>query len=144
MATFKETIEEYLQTRCKEEPQFALKMQNPKKNIDECVKFIYGEVFHKYVKEHRDVQVAVPTREEVFGLAVHYYDEEDIKIRPLTGVARAAASGSAGNTPNSNAKTKDKETVKKNAKAAETTRKREEASDDDLFAGSLFDASMFE
>ncbi len=143
--SIKEFIEQSLQKRAQEEPQFALKLQNKNKSLDECVKYIYGEVLNKYVKEHRGAQAAAVERDELVGMAVHYYDEENIKIRPLTGVERAAASGSAGNTPNSRANAKDKETVKKNAKVAETPRKRESAQQsEDVFFGSLFDASMFE
>lgn len=86
-------------------------------------------------------------------MAVHYYDEENIKIRPLSGVAVRAA-GSVRSTSNSRAKKSDKETVKTAAKVAEKTPKREakqpkpkaakKAVIDDAFFGSLFDASMFE
>lgn len=148
---FKDIIKAELDRRAAEDPQFALKYNDAsrKKSIDECVKFIYGEILNSYVKEHRGVQVAAPTRDEVFGLAVHYYDEDNIKVRPLSGVAVGAA-GSARSTSESRAKKSDKETVKPTQKAAEKAPKREKkpkqkkTTVDDMFFGSLFDASMFE
>lgn len=154
---FKDIIKAELDRRAAEDPQFALKYNDTsrKKSIDECVKFIYGEILNKYVKERRNVQVAAPTRDEVFGLAVHYYDEDNIKVRPLSGVAVRAA-GSARSTSESRAKKSDKETVKPTQKAAEKAPKREKkpaaekkpkqkkTTVDDMFFGSLFDASMFE
>ncbi len=151
--SIKEFIEQSLQKRAQEEPQFALKLQNKNKSLDECVKYIYGEVLNKYIKEHRGAQAAAVERDELVGMAVHYYDEENIKIRPLSGVAVRAA-GSVRSTSNSRAKKSDKETVKTAAKVAEKTPKREAKQPkpkaakktviDDAFFGSLFDASMFE
>ena len=150
--SFKEIIEQYLQQYAAKDEAFALKLQNPSKNIDTCIKYIYGEVCHKYVKEHKGVQIAAPTRDEVFGMAVHYYDEDAINIRPMN--FPAAVSGSVRSTSNSRAKKSDKETIKKTAKVAENAPKREakqpkpktakKTVDEDAFFGSLFDASMFE
>lgn len=152
---FKDIIKAELDRRAAEDAQFALKYndQTRKKSIDECVKFIYGEILNKYVKDRRNVQVAAPTRDEVFGLAVHYYDEDNIKVRALSGVAVRAA-GSARSASESRAKKSDKETVKTAPKVAEKAPKREskpktekkpkKTAVDDAFFGSLFDASMFE
>ena len=161
MQSLKEAIQQMLEQRAAQEPQFALKLKNPNKNIDDCVKFVFGEVFHKYVTKQTGVQVAAPSREEVFGIAVHYYDEDSVKIRPMSGVLRAAASGSAGTASKSRAKKADKESVKSGAKVAQKQNKREKKADakkadkpaarkskkpavEDVFFGSLFDASMFE
>lgn len=136
--SIKEFIEQSLQKRAQEEPQFALKLQNKNKSLDECVKYIYGEVLNKYVKEHRGAQAAAVERDELVGMAVHYYDENDIKIRPLTGVVAGAASGRVRKPSESKPKAKDKKTVKKPAKVAKNP------TVEDLFFGTLFDASMFE
>ena len=143
---FKDIIKAELDRRAAEDAQFALKYndQTRKKSIDECVKFIYGEVLNKYIKDRRNVQVAAPTRDEVFGLAVHYYDEDNIKVRDLTGVGVHTA-GSVRSASNSSAKTKDKESVDAAAKRAGNEKKRaKQTAVDDCFFGSLFDASMFE
>lgn len=71
--SFNEVIADYLKQRAAEDTLFAPKFTNPKKNIDECCRYILGEA-RKRGKE------VVMTDDEVFGLAIHYYDEENIKI----------------------------------------------------------------
>ena len=73
MKEFKDTIQKYLEQRVAEDPLFAPKFENPKKNIDECCRYILGEA------RKRGTSV-VMSDAEVFGMAVHYYDEENIKI----------------------------------------------------------------
>ena len=43
MKEFKDTIQKYLEQRVAEDPLFAPKFENPKKNIDECCRYILGE-----------------------------------------------------------------------------------------------------
>ena len=52
------------------------KYANEKKSIDECCSYIMGEA------RKRGNAVAI-SDEEVYGMAVHYYDEDDIKINRL-------------------------------------------------------------
>lgn len=73
MKEFKDTIQKYLQERAAEDPLFAPKFTNPNKSIDECCRYILGEACK------RGTAVAM-SDVEVFGMAVHYYDEENIKI----------------------------------------------------------------
>ena len=74
---FKQTIQSYLQRRAQEDELFALRYANPKKNIDDCITFI-----HKYVKQSGCNGFA---DDEIYSLAMHYYDEDDIDIgKPLT------------------------------------------------------------
>jgi len=90
--TIQEAIQAYLETYAAGDPVFAQKLANPDKSIDKCLEFIEGEIFHKYVKEAggKRVAVAMPSRQECFGLAVHYYDEEKIEIRKMDGVGSVA------------------------------------------------------
>ena len=97
-----ETLKGWLQARLKkmaeEDKSFAEKMENPKKSLDECIKFIQGEVFREYVKENKGgerVSCAMPSREEIFGLAVHYYDEQEVKIQQLPNGVAAKVQGGA-------------------------------------------------
>lgn len=96
-----ETFEGWLKGRLDgmaiEDPVFAEKLANPKKSLKECIAFIQGEVFDRYMKGHRgQVCCATPSREEVFGIAVHYYDEEDAKPKALpNGVATSVKSPKA-------------------------------------------------
>lgn len=72
----KTAIKNYLDNRARTDELFAAKYANPKKSIDECCKYITGEAYAKAKNG-----CAVISDEEVYGMAVHYYDEEDIKIR---------------------------------------------------------------
>ncbi len=49
------------------------KLKNPKKNIIECVNYIIDQVKASGKNGFED--------EEIFKLARHYYDEEDIKVK---------------------------------------------------------------
>lgn len=70
----KDIIKAYLDNRAAIDPQFAVSYAKPQKSIDECYRFILGEA------RKRGAAVCM-TDAEVFGLAVHYYDEDDIKIQ---------------------------------------------------------------
>lgn len=72
----KTVIKNYLDNRARTDELFAAKYANPKKSIDECCKYITGEAYAKAKNG-----CAVISDEEVYGMAVHYYDEDDIKIR---------------------------------------------------------------
>lgn len=69
---FKATIQAYVQQRAQEDPLFAIRYDNPKKNINDCITFILNTV--------KEMKVAGLTDDEVYSLAIHYYDEDDIKV----------------------------------------------------------------
>ena len=76
--TFKQTIKAYLDKRAAEDELFAVSYAKPNKNLDECVNYIFGEVQKSGCNGFAD--------DEIFGLAVHYYDEDEIKdIKPIKG-----------------------------------------------------------
>jgi hypothetical protein len=54
-----------------EDSQFAEKLKNPKKNIDDCITYILNQVKASGCDGFTDA--------EIFGMATHYYDEDDIK-----------------------------------------------------------------
>lgn len=60
---------EYLMSR----NDIVSKLDNPKKSVDGMWNYIVSEAKKKAVKN-----CAIISDEEVFGLAVHYYDEEDV------------------------------------------------------------------
>lgn len=66
---FAEAIKSYLDRRASEDKMFAESYANPKKSIAECCDFIVSEV-------KRQNRTAM-TDDEVYSLAVHYYDEAD-------------------------------------------------------------------
>lgn len=74
MKAFKDAIKQYLDKRAKEDALFAEAYKREGKTIDECVNYILCEV-QKIAKKG----MAAMTDDEVFGMAVHYYDEADVK-----------------------------------------------------------------
>ncbi len=86
----KEAIKNYLNQRAADDEQFAAAYAKPEKNIDECFDYVVGEA-------RRRGNAVYMSDEEVFGLAVHYYDEDDIKINRVAGGMRVSASPRAPN-----------------------------------------------
>ena len=86
--TFKEAIKSYLDERAGTDELFAKSYAKENKNLDECCSYIMGEA------RKRGKAVAMSDT-EVFGLAEHYYDEDDIKVNKLPAAARAVASASS-------------------------------------------------
>jgi hypothetical protein len=75
---FKETIQAYLEKRATEDELFAVTYAKENKNLDECCNYV--------MKCAQDGGAAGYADSEVFGWAVHYYDEDDIKnIKPVSG-----------------------------------------------------------
>lgn len=68
--SFKDTIKAYLDQRAQSDPLFATSYQKAGKSIDECCNYIVQEVQKMHVNGLAD--------DEVFGLAVHYYDEDNL------------------------------------------------------------------
>ena len=62
----------YLEQRAEEDALFAKNYRNPAKSIDECVTYILN-----YVKKSGCNGF---TDGEIFGQAVHYYDENEIEV----------------------------------------------------------------
>lgn len=84
---FKNTIKSYLDERAKTDELFAASYAKENKNLDECCSYILGEA------KKRGNAVAM-TNDEVFGMAVHYYDEDDIKINKLSTGCRSTIQSS--------------------------------------------------
>lgn len=71
-AYFTRTILTYLEQRAETDYLFAESFANPDKNIDDCCTYILNEVQKSGCNGFHD--------DEIFGMAVHYYDEADIEI----------------------------------------------------------------
>jgi len=69
---FKKVIEAHLLERANEDPLFQLTMQCTDKNLDDCVTYILNQVKESGANGFTD--------DEIFGMAVHYYDEKSIDI----------------------------------------------------------------
>lgn len=76
MTTFETTIQTYLENRAKTDSLFAEVYKKANKSIEECIKYIYSQA-RKLAKGGNAVGVDEST---VYGWAVHYYDEDDIKV----------------------------------------------------------------
>ncbi len=69
---FNETIKTYLEERAENDTLFAVKYANPSKSVDDCVTYILNSV--------RKSGCCGFTNDEIFGLAVHYYEENEIEV----------------------------------------------------------------
>ncbi len=73
---FKRVIENYLEDRALYDSLFAKSYTKEHKNIDDCVTYILNEVKQSGCNGFAD--------EEVFSMALHYYDEDDIEVGKAT------------------------------------------------------------
>lgn len=69
---FKTVIQNHLNELAANDPLFAQTLSKENKNIDECINYILGEVRNSGCNGFAD--------EEIFNMAIHYYDEDDIKV----------------------------------------------------------------
>lgn len=70
--TFKKVIKAYLDKRAADDELFAKDYFKSDKNIDDCCDFIISEVKKSGRQGFDD--------EEIFGMAVHYYNENEISF----------------------------------------------------------------
>lgn len=73
---FKQQIQKYLSERAETDMLFGPVYEKEHKNIDDCITYILSEVKKK---AGSDNAIAM-TGEEVYSLAVHYYDEDSIVV----------------------------------------------------------------
>lgn len=72
---FKKSIKEYLDKKASEDIFFEIAYTDEKKNLDDCVTYIINQVKASGQCGFAD--------EEIYGMAVHYYDEDNIKVGSL-------------------------------------------------------------
>lgn len=80
-----DVIVAYLERRAAEDALFSSKLSNPKKSVGECCQYILGEACKRG-------NAVFMSDEEVYGLAVHYYDEDDIKVEKVSSRCRVSSS----------------------------------------------------
>lgn len=74
---FKAAIQNYLEYRAMTDDLFAPRYANPAKNIDDCITYILNEVQRSGINGFDD--------DEIYSMAMHYYDEDDIEIgKPIS------------------------------------------------------------
>lgn len=69
---FTEIIKEHLQELAEKDELFAETLKKPEKNINDCTTYILNQVKASGRQGFAD--------EEIFGMAVHYYDEDDVTV----------------------------------------------------------------
>ena len=74
----------------------ADKLDNPKKSLDEMMKYVVGEA-----KERAKDNWTMIDNETVYGWAVHYYDEENIEVKPVLGITAVSKTVSKTDTSKS-------------------------------------------
>jgi len=75
---FKQVISEHLESIAVADPLFAEILKKENKNIDGCINYILNTVQKSGCNGFAD--------EEIFGMAVHYYDEDNIEVgKPING-----------------------------------------------------------
>ena len=112
---FESAIKKYLDGRAASDPAFAEKYRSEKKSVADCCRFIIAEV-RKSCKGNE----AACTDDCVYGLAMHYYDEESIKAPAGVPACSVVVPGSVELTE------EDRAEARKEARAEALRRLREE------------------
>lgn len=67
-------LREYLEGRAKRDPMFAEMYSNPKKSLENCVQYV-----KECARKQASKGAAFVDDDEVYGWAVHYYNEPDVE-----------------------------------------------------------------
>ena len=121
---FKQTIKAHLDKMAQQDFAFAERYKDEKKSLDECVKYIMGEAKKQAKNGCAAIEDAV-----VYGWAVHYYQEENIKV---DGNVKAKVVTPKVEKPKEVAKTKEIKPIKALVKDKENNSKCVQL---DLFGG---------
>lgn len=113
---FQAVIKAYLDKRAEQDELFKATYAKQGKSIDECCRYIIQEV--------RKANRIGWSNAEVFGLAVHYYDEDDIKVSATTPQVDIVSTGHDDtplHAPTPKTPSKDKGTTKPTTPQKPTT-----------------------
>lgn len=69
---FQNTIKAYLDKRAEEDLLFSFRYSLPEKKLEDCVTYILNQVQKSGCNGFHD--------DEIFGMAVHFYDEDNIEV----------------------------------------------------------------
>jgi hypothetical protein len=120
---FKEVIQNYLNNFALSDSVFTEKLKDKNKSIDNCIQYILNEVKKSGLNGFTD--------DEIFGMAIHYYDESEIDIgKPVTNV-KVVTNQSVGKSKEK--ATKAVKSIKK-VKAVDTIKKGSQVTIFDLGA----------
>lgn len=108
--TFLQAVKEYLDKRAAEDELFAAKYIGSKKTVKQCCAYIMGQA-----KKRAQDGAACIEDKVVFGWAVHFYQEDDIK-GPESPVTAAVSVGVGAGKPAGVKKAESKPKAAKKAK----------------------------
>ncbi len=115
--SFQDTIKAYLDKRAEEDSLFAVTYAKENKNIKDCCSYITSQA-----KKQASNGCAAISDDVVFDWAVHYYDEDDIKVEKTSNM-RVSVNNSAPKT----------EEKKETSKAKIRPKKKEDVGQYSLF-----------
>lgn len=78
---FEEALKKHLDEVAEKDATFRLAYEKPNKSLKECANYIIGEA-----RKQANKGVFVLSDEETYGMAIHYYDEDDIKVEAKDAV----------------------------------------------------------
>lgn len=120
--SFAETIKKHLDDVAKTDKTFAKNYEKKNKSLDECVNYIIGEA-----RKRKNGAVAAIPDDEVYGMAIHYFDEYNIKVSVKDALKDGVSvtHGTSANTENIPAKKKSKTRGSKTVKMEVSVKKTE-------------------
>lgn len=77
LTPFQNAILDHLRKVCAQDANFATKFTNPKKKIEDCCTYIINQVRKTGRQGFSD--------EEIYSMAIHYYQEDNIEVGKRTG-----------------------------------------------------------
>ena len=83
-------IGNYLKKRAETDPSVKNNLNKENKSLKECWDYVLGEVA-KTMYRNGKFGCAAGDDEDLYALAIHYYDEDDIKIAPLPSTMKVEA-----------------------------------------------------
>ena len=83
-------IGNYLKKRAETDTSVKNNLNKENKSLKECWDYVLGEVA-KTMFRNGNFGCAAGDDEDLYALAVHYYDEDDIKIEPLPSTMKVEA-----------------------------------------------------
>lgn len=99
---FKDRLTMLLNQRAAEDKLFAQELKKEKKSIDECCKYVMGEVT-KWFNKNKGSALGMDDS-EVLAMAVHYYDEDDIQVKKASAKVVAVGTDDKPATATNNSK----------------------------------------
>ena len=128
---FEKTIKVFLDEKAENDSVFAEKYKTGGKTIQDCCKYIIAEV-----KKNCKGNDAACTDDYVYGLAVHFFDEDDIKaptnVPSCSVVVTRELTDKEKEIENKMAEEKKRQEAIRKRKIAEEERRKKEMGNDNL------------